>query len=631
MPWRYVSVLGLVVCCAFSQVQLHLGGAFLQNWHRAQLQGVAEIVDCGTFRSGQGTGWGAAFGVSAPLSSGVQWELSVLLSQRDGTLRLENSFPIRDTLQGSVVDVATEVQLRSSWLLLEAQPALAFLFGNRLRVLLGIRLGTPLRARFEQSESITSPDSVFFLLEDGQRVRRRILAAGDFRAPARLQFGISAGVEHAASLGGDWQWIQRFGVDYNFTSLLPGVSWRPWSARAEIGIRLRLAKPVAPSPAVPPPQPVREETPPPSPAVQPALALQPLELVARMRVGHELRATSPLVPAVFFEHNSARIPARYSLEPMEAERFWQLDALQLHRFVLPAVAWLVQRHREARVMLEGATSGEDEEGVDLARQRAEAVREALVKLGVPPERITVRWSLLPRVPSNPAYPEGREENRRVDIVLVNAPTIEYVRRQAFRELAGVVRLRTECRAIPAGAPLELTLSCMDTLLRLPCRADTLFTIPLQCRLPQGQEGFPLVLRAVVPAYGVAADVHLELVPGEYPHDTVSLDARYFQAILRFDYNSSQLSPEVEERLRQLVALLPPRARVLIYGSTDALGTERRNVELTQERARRTAEFLQRLSPTLQIQVAALPAEKKFPETFPEGRFLNRSIWVRVEP
>jgi outer membrane protein OmpA-like peptidoglycan-associated protein len=133
------------------------------------------------------------------------------------------------------------------------------------------------------------------------------------------------------------------------------------------------------------------------------------------------------------------------------------------------------------------------------------------------------------------------------------------------------------------------------------------------------------------ARGVAAEATLEVLPERYPHDTVELDVRRFRAILRFDYNSSELSPEVRERLRQLVEFLPAQARVVIYGSSDALGTERRNVELTEERARKTAQFLHQLAPWLLVRTLPLPASWKFSERFPEGRFLNRSIWIELEP
>ncbi len=620
----------LVGTAAVAQVAVSLRGAFLESWHQAQLRSTEDILDCGLLRSGTGSGWSAAVGVDFPLSP-LRLELAFQLAQRGGTLAARNTFPIRDTITGAVIDVITEARLQSSWLTGELQSVLLLPFARRFQAFAGLRIGTPVATHFRQEEHIISPDTLFFVGPDGQRRRSRLLAEGKFRLPARFQLGLVAGIEHALSLGGSLEWVQRFGIEYTPTSLLPDAVWRLWGARVETGFRMRLGAPSLPLPPSPP-APVSPPQPLPSPPVEaPALTLVPLGLTARVRTGQELYATPPVVLAVFFEHNSARIPERYIQSATAPDTLVSLDPLEAHRYVLPYVSWLLQRHAAARIVLEGATSGDDEpEGIALAQQRAEAVRRALQALGVPAERITVRASLLPRTPSNPTYPEGRAENRRVDIVLQNAPSIEYVRRQLFRELVGELSLQVECRGMPEEERLELSLSCGDSLRLVPCTPQEPLRLPFSCRLPATHQGsFPLQIRAASTRYGVAAEALLEVLPENYLHDTVALDVRRFRAILRFDYNSSELLPEVQERLRQLVELLPAHAQVIIYGSTDALGTERRNVELTEERAQKTAQFLRRLAPTLMVRTLPLPPRRKFDETFPEGRFLNRSIWVEV--
>ncbi len=614
----------------FAQAALTVRGAFLQTWQNAELRSAAGILDCGILRSGSGSGWSLAAGMEIPLSP-LRLEVALASTQFKGYLTTQNSFPFRDTVSGSVIEVTTKPRLESSWLFAELQPALHAVLGKRFRTIVGFRIGTSLLARFRQEEYIIDPDTVFFLLPDGRRVRNRLLAEGQFRQRNRFLLGAFAGFEHAARIARGWEWLQRFGVEYTASSLLAEAPWRLWSVRAEMGLRIGFPTPpeVVPPPSVSPPQPTVA---PPPPALHPSLALHMLNIEARVQSGVELLATPPVVPSVFFAQNSAEIPERYRRTYLEGEELTEYDPLTAHQLVLPYTAFLARRNPRSRIIVEGATSGEDElGGIQLAQQRAEAVRQALVALGVPAERITVRWSVLPRSPSNPAYAEGRQENRRVDILVLDAPVIEYVQRQQFRELIGTLTVQVRCRDVPAGELLELDVTCSDTLHRLPCSPDTIVRLPVRCRLPVQAESVPLVVRGIVPRSGIAADIYSELVPSEYPHDTVVLDVRRFRAILRFEYNSAQLLPEVQERLRQLVALLPPSASVVIYGSTDALGTEQRNVELTEERARRTAEFLRRLSPLLRIRTAALPPERKFPEHLPEGRFLNRSIWIEVEP
>jgi outer membrane protein OmpA-like peptidoglycan-associated protein len=83
---------------------------------------------------------------------------------------------------------------------------------------------------------------------------------------------------------------------------------------------------------------------------------------------------------------------------------------------------LLRHHDHFTVEIEGHTdaSGSDDHNVKLSQQRAEAVRHGLEQGGVDPERIvTVRGmgSAAP-VASNDT-PEGRQLNRRVEIVITD--------------------------------------------------------------------------------------------------------------------------------------------------------------------------------------------------------------------
>jgi outer membrane protein OmpA-like peptidoglycan-associated protein len=75
------------------------------------------------------------------------------------------------------------------------------------------------------------------------------------------------------------------------------------------------------------------------------------------------------------------------------------------------------------VTIEGHTDsrGNDEQNQELSRQRAEVVRDYLVGLGVKPDRIAaVGYGETRPIASNDS-PEGRANNRRVEIVVGNRP------------------------------------------------------------------------------------------------------------------------------------------------------------------------------------------------------------------
>ena len=57
---------------------------------------------------------------------------------------------------------------------------------------------------------------------------------------------------------------------------------------------------------------------------------------------------------------------------------------------------------------------------------------------------------------------------------------------------------------------------------------------------------------------------------------MELKTKGFKAILMFDYNSSELTPDVKELLKQLTERLPQGSTITILGSADVLGSQARN-------------------------------------------------------
>ena len=85
---------------------------------------------------------------------------------------------------------------------------------------------------------------------------------------------------------------------------------------------------------------------------------------------------------------------------------------------LERVADLLTRHPERRLLIEGYTdsTGSESYNMELSRRRAEAVEQALVRRGVPGDRIEIQ-------PQGEAYPvadnntaAGRQMNRRVELL-----------------------------------------------------------------------------------------------------------------------------------------------------------------------------------------------------------------------
>jgi outer membrane protein OmpA-like peptidoglycan-associated protein len=591
-------------------------------------------VDCGTYISGRGSGIGAALTLEYPLGRSVAIGLAAAFLPRGGKLQTPTDRePAFDNTSGQVFDVVTENTLDVQLDYLECAPTLwwsPISFGrSSIRFDAGLRLGIPLRGRFQQTRHIVSPENAVFMSNQQRTINwtNGYVPLDNLQRPT---VGISVGAEHLLPIGTHLHLLQRIGYDYTFTPPVRSLQWSISGIRLELGVRLwfERSRELPPPPPPPSPSPLPDTSKPsipvPTPLPVPTLAARISGFDGYVAEGTELVATTPLVSAVFFEQNSSVIPSRYALR--SSDSIPTSDPVTAHRNVLLVVADILRRNPQSTVVLDGATSG-DYETADtlLARRRAEAVAAALGSLGITPNRIRTRWARLPRVPSNMDYPEGRAENQRVDITLTGAPILEYVSNQTFSELRGTLSVQVRGDNIE-GSRINLLATGSDER----TIADTgTFSLPVLLRLEAGTNEVLLRADARLEGTELSASDSLRVQIEAIPRRRVELSTERFEAILRFDYNSSTLSTENKELLRQLIERLPDGTTIEIGGSADVLGDVARNRRLAEERAHVTEEFLRSLTGIKQFQIVARGIERRFSDATPEGRFLNRSIRVRL--
>ncbi len=598
--------------------------------HSPNFSTLPGTVDCGTYTTGRGTGLGSSLTLEYPIGTTLYAGLGVAYLPRGGRLVTPNdSEPAFDSTSGRVVDVVTENALDVRLDYVELTPTIWWapltVGRSTIRFDAGLRLGLPIRADFQQTRRIVSPENAVFISTQ----QRTINWTGGYQQlqdVRRPTLGISLGAEHLLLIGKQLHLLQRIGYDHSFTAPVNSVQWAISGIRLELGVRFWFERSAQTPPSVPPSPPDTSKPviiePPPLP--QPSLAVRIVGFDGQIEEGNELVATTPIVNAVFFEQNSATIPERYAQR--SADSIPTDDAVAAHRNVLLIVASILLKNPQSSVVLDGATSGEYEAGDTLlARQRARAVADVLRALGVPAERIRTRWSRLPHAPSNMDFPEGRAENQRVDITLVNAPILEYVSKQTFAELSGSLSLHlTGSNLEDAEIIVRTTGSDERTV------SDTgVQTVPIRQRLEFGTAAATLRAEAMLRGSDVKATDTLNISLETLPRQRIELSTSRFEAILRFNYNSSDLSPENRELLRQLIERLPDGTTIEIGGSADVLGDISRNRKLAQERARVTEEFLRAQAGRKQIHIVARGIERRFNDTSPEGRFLNRSIRITL--
>lgn len=613
------------------QLGLRVNAGLSVNTHSGSVSTTAPLIDCGELTSGSGLGPSVSLGLELPFSKKIGLGVEIGLVDRSGSFSRTNTYSMRDPVSGDDVILTTDLVFAPRMNYIEFAPSviipiLGTMQHRRLGVSLAPRIGLPIAKSFEQRETVVRPDNAVFIV-DGVRTQERILSSGQLLSPSATIVGASASIESFIQLSDRLALVPRVSADMIFTSLVADATWNTFGVRAEIGLRLSSGKTIAPPVEAPPPPPVIVERPQePVRYAQPRIALGVRRVAGSIVTGNELRATPPIVNAVFFDSASADIPLSYRRS--RDGSVVSTDPVDAHAWVMMRIASIVGDNPSARVILEGATSGatSEPEGIVLAQRRAEAVRRTLIDMGVPASVITTKASTLPRVASNNDYALGREENRRVDIVVQNAPLQQWVSAQEFAVFQSKIDVQTTyAGGNPAERPALMTVSVNGRDSVIPSAGGT---TTLSVDIPLPDDGSAALVSVVASAGGVVTQIDTAVSTEGLQQRRIALRTDRFQAILRFDYNAKDLSEDDKILLRQLVEQVPDGSTILIEGSSDILGSDERNRALSQQRAASTESYMRSVAGKNLTYVTRALAER-FSDTTPQGRFLNRNIHVRV--
>ncbi len=614
---------------------IHPKAGLMSNHYTSDFKSFQGSVDCGVFTHGKGLGWTGGIFVEKDFNSTYQIGLGAFYANRSGVLALLNSYQTRDQNTGRTTFVTLENKMDAKISYLEISPEIRLILIDNLingpfRFLTGFRVGIPIQHEFTQTESVVSPANATFVNANGQRTTVRPMASGSIQEMA-TQFGISTGFENLLNIGNGNYLTQQLVFDYNFNNIVSNTDWKALAVRFELGLRfsVRKSEPEVikePEPEVVP-EPVHEvivikEAPKPLPYLK-------FESSAasdfKLETGNELLATLPLVNSIFFEKNSSIIPKYYNLVKPANINMYKGDPVAYHKDILPVIVRIIEDNPNSRIMLEGTTSGQQNEpkGLELAKSRSESVKQALVDLGLPASIISFRAIATPRYPSNQQYPEGIEDNQRVDILVTNAPLQKYVNLQNYAEIIGNVDLNIDYGNYPDQTKAMVSVNSERMIYDKPGK----YKVPLRQRLRDNATDFKIVSNINVAGEVLTEEQEIKL--NEIPNQIVDMRVNNFEALLRFNYNSSDLTDENQILLKQLIKILPDGSTILIIGSADMLGTDERNNQLASDRARKTEIFIKQNAGS-RIFIQTTTNLDKVSDSTPQGRFLNRSIKIRVK-
>ncbi|MCS6808882.1 MAG: OmpA family protein [Bacteroidota bacterium] len=368
----------------------------------------------------------------------------------------------------------------------------------------------------------------------------------------------------------------------------------------------------------------------------------------------------PLLPYIFFEHQSSILPSRYSqLSPEQSalfdiDQFYQAGALDIYRSLLNIIGKRLRQYPNAILTLVGhnAGVGAEEGNIALSQARAEAVRKYLCDVwGIGSNRIIVKAAHLPEQASLPKTEQDKiEENRRVElystvrevldpVLLIdtmhvsNPPTIR-LRPSVYSEFPitdwslivfneGRDIRRFSSTQRQDSMALDALVSGTETFPYLPTQID--WTPPRQGERSLKLSEAPLELSfTAYNAHGQSGFAHSSL-----PVQKVMLPDKKLEqfSLVLFGFNKAEISEQHQRMIAIMRSMITPNVKVTIAGYTDRTGNNAYNLTLSRQRALELARMLHQ-----QPSKAQGFGEEVllYDNTTPEGRFYCRTVNVSIE-
>ena len=624
-------------------------GGYLHVMSTSAIPVIAGASDCGSFANGTSPGFYGGLTFDVPIVHQLfDVGIGLMYSQRPAQLRttVSTGFEVLDPTTNAYVPLVREHVFTSSLGYVAIEAAIRSQPLPEIPVFLRVAIdaGNPIvDATYTQTDEIVSPTGVLF--PDG--TKRRTTGSGEFPGLGTA-LGVTGGIGGAFMVSQTLEVCPEVFYRYGLGSITSSAQWEQSFIGGGIALRIHQAPDeVLPEPPQPEPEPAPIVEAPPAPverapAIIAAVRSAPLEIRETV-----VTQTFPLLPYVFFDSASAGLRATYQAAPPVAE-FRELDlpkqTLPIYYNVLDILGSRMKARPDAVLTVTGTTDGIEATSAGaqkLAEQRAASVVSYIrQRWGIAADRFRQRTTDVPSLVSNPAYAEGIEENRRVELSTSTAGLLDPVVHTRFNEY------------LPVQPRHDVTIDVMH-----PDRA-TSWELRVRHRdrrvgshggngAPPSSITFDLTQEMtddLGPVVGTVDSLDVELVVSQREGNPVTASTRFpliktisnFEvsrlSLIVFDYNRSDISDQNKDMMRRVISASAGKgSTATIIGSTDRLGEMGYNLELSGARARSVQAYVRSIAPTLEItQVKGIGASSlPYSNDVPEGRFYCRTVSLTI--
>ncbi len=631
---------------------------FQTNFHWAQFTQLPGVPNCCPgFQGGYGASPVAGVALEYQLLPDLLAQLRLGYSNNTATL-FEREVIGNALSNGIVVPAVSQYELSASLPMLSTDLRLSYQLVEDFSLFLdlGVLAGVYLQSSYSQREVLLEPKTAVYA-GVGKAVRNE--ASGEIPQRNPWALALLTGFHYTLpiTLFGTAFFLQpTLNYHHGLLSILQGYKWTPDAVRFSLALFLPLEETVPP-----PPKPVPEEPAPPKPAMLSA-AVDALAVYADGRRDRNVKITIeeieqgeyyPLLPYVFFEQADAdlRKTRMRLLTPAQIAAFDEQQlppkTLEIYDNLLNIVGARMRQYPDAVLTITGCNNnlGPEQSNLELSRRRAMAVRDYLVQVwGIDSSRLILRYRNLPAKPANNDRPEGREENRRVELSSNRYEILQPVYLQSIQKHTTPSTVEI-LPAVHSTLPLqqwEVTVRTEDTTYAYftgeAALPDTLpWNLPPSffAHLQQKKVDKILVHLAARDVQGNVSQaqtlVPVELLTLQRKRYQIKNDIRYeYFSLILFDYDKAELKP-IHRRILDIVkSRVEPRSQVYIEGYADRTGTPEYNRKLALQRCVSVKQYLVPDVRESQIHIRAIGSDRLlYDNDLPEGRNYCRTVRIII--
>lgn len=662
---RYIlPILGLYFCTLnLSAQERNLGigsgiwgvfGDIHSNQHITNFSRLPGIPNCcPRYTHGMNEQFAGTIGFHLPLSS--IFILRPSFTMWDGTLRYSEF--TKGGIAGQIVDVeighSIENSIRSAGLeLLFAQSLY-----STLQACIGIRADYIYQSSFSQKEELIRPSTIG-IWNNGSTIRNSY--SGDLPDASNLAIApiISLHWTFPANTAKTVLISPEFMATYNLIPTIKSYEWNVLALRLGCAITFIQSKnidTVSLDTIIPMKRSIAEQTK--VPCEVKMLGIDSIgktngidSIIVKETYDNKLQ---PLLPYVFFEEGSFKIPSRYNSaknpQSFMIDDLSQKSKLEIYSSILDIIGQRLQKKPNAHLTLTGcnANYGREKSDISLSRKRAESVQSYLnEKWGIDLNRFKIIARNLPMNASITKtgkvqdIQDSRQENRRVELYSDDATILEPVHIQDTITIIEPEKVHFvfSDTSLKSQGDKHIIVTLNNTVIYDENISENKshWTMDLSMLSSMMQNDTASNYDIIITGNSLLSECsisHSIPIRKSMKIDKQNHDSSYSEySLMLFPFNSSGLGEHNMTIIETIKKTLIPGSKIIVEGFTDRVGTSAYNKKLSFNRAKSVFKSLQLDMSKYSIEPDSdiLGSGEQDVHVLPEGRLYWRTVNIYVK-